>query len=158
MGREEDEDYDPYLDDLTQFTVFQAFDHYLGWNGIEGYTEDFIDALDAIRGAEFASAYEAMSRSVKRDIILAQRQNIFLILAQTSMASRGTRLRGDHGVLLAEMAIFPPKDLPVTVENLWKWVDEWLDYNQADDTPTMVVGTELEAPKWFKEEWLPRDW
>ncbi len=36
---------------IREMNARDAFDEYLNWNGITGYTDDFIEALDGIRAA-----------------------------------------------------------------------------------------------------------
>jgi hypothetical protein len=40
------------LTKLRHSSVNEIFDYYLSWNGILGYTEQFIEALDSIRKAQ----------------------------------------------------------------------------------------------------------
>ncbi|PKY11759.1 hypothetical protein B1757_02915 [Acidithiobacillus marinus] len=54
MGYEPDgeSDIQAYLDEIGKMDVRTAFNKYLSWQGIIGYTDDIIAALDGIRSAE----------------------------------------------------------------------------------------------------------
>ena len=46
------EDYNQCIEMVENLSVFDAFDRFLNWNGIIGYTSTIIKALDSIRAAQ----------------------------------------------------------------------------------------------------------
>ena len=52
MGWEEGKDLAPYVFEIDQLSVRDAFDKYLTWHGIIGYADQFISVLDDLREAE----------------------------------------------------------------------------------------------------------
>lgn len=45
-------DYDWCIKNIEGMSVHEAFDRFLTWNGIIGYTSTIIEALDSIRAAQ----------------------------------------------------------------------------------------------------------
>lgn len=52
LGREDNEPIQMYLSQIEAMTPKEAFDRYLIWNGIIGYSEDIWNAVECLKLAE----------------------------------------------------------------------------------------------------------
>ncbi len=52
MGYEETKDIDPFLFEMGQLDIEEAWEKYCEWNGLIGFSNQLLNALDNIREAE----------------------------------------------------------------------------------------------------------
>ncbi len=52
MGYEEGKDLDPFLFEMGQLSPEDAFEKYCEWNGLLGFSNQLLNALDNLREAE----------------------------------------------------------------------------------------------------------
>lgn len=53
----EEHEIDSWMAQLSEMTPFELMDNYLAWNGIHGYTDEIMRAVDSIRAAEAGGRY-----------------------------------------------------------------------------------------------------